>query len=212
MNILKRIKYLILISLTMTVVIGTSSWADVEQLDSNLFVAGIRSEQFEYFASPQKYGRQRQENWCWAASIQMVLNYHGLHVRQEQIVQKIYGQQIDEPANPEQILYALSGWLPDTRGRYSEIHASSFIPSGTQVVEDLKNRWPLIVGLSNPDAIGHAVVLTAITYSVDQFNNPKFHSVLIRDPWPENDSRQELSWNDFQSRYMFAARIYVERL
>ena len=198
--------------ITVIVVTSTSSLADVQQLNQNYFVAGIQSNQFEYFVSPETFGRQRQSNWCWAASIQMILNYHGLYVQQEQIVQKIYGDRVDRPANSNQILAALSGWLPDTRGRYSAIQASSYVLSGSQVIQDLANKWPLVVGLENPGGGGHAVVLTAAKYSVDRFNNPIFHSVVIRDPWPGNLSRQELSWDEFQSRLIFIARVYVQRL
>jgi hypothetical protein len=187
--------------------------AEIQQLQPNLYVAGILSNQFEYYASANQNGRQRQANWCWAASIQMVLNYHGLYVAQEQIVQRIYGGQVDQPGTPNQILYALSGWAPDTRGRYSSIYANPYTYSGSQIVQDLANRWPLIVGLKNPDGgVGHAVVVTAVYYSIDQFNNPIFHGVVIRDPWPGNLSRQELSWNEFQSRVMFMTHIYVNRL
>lgn len=212
MNIFRKIKYSIIFLVTIIMVTSTSSLADIQQLDSNLFVAGVQSNEFEYFTSPQIIGRQRQSNWCWAASIQMVLNYHGLYVRQEEIVQRIYGQQTDQPANPNQILAALSGWAPDTRGRYSTIHASPYVLSGNQIVQDLAQKWPMIVGLQNPGAIGHAVVLTAIIYSVDRFNNPVFHGVVIRDPWPGSASRQELSWDEFQSRLNFIARVYVQRL
>ncbi len=198
--------------LSCTLLFSGIAGAEIRQLQQNLFVAGIPSNQFEYFASPNQNGRQRQANWCWAASVQMVLNFHGLYVSQEQVVQRIYGRQIDRPANSNQILHALSGWAPDNRGRYSSIHASPYTYSGGQIVQDLANRWPLIVGLRNPNGgIGHAVVLTAVHYSVDQFNNPIFHSVVIRDPWPESPSRQEMSWNEFQSRLMFMTRIYVQR-
>lgn len=188
------------------------STAEIWQLQPNLYVAGIPSEQFEYFASPNQQGRQRQANWCWAASVQMVLNYHGLFVSQEQVVQRIYGLQIDRPAGPDQILFALSGWAPDNRGRFSSIHATPYTVSGAQIVQDLANRWPLIVGLSNPNGgVGHAVVVSAVYYTVDPANNPIFQGVVIRDPWPESPSRQELTWAEFQSRLMFMAHVYVNR-
>jgi len=192
---------------------STVSNADVRQLQQNFFVAGIQSGEFEYFASPNKNGRQRQENWCWAASIQMVLNYHGLYVSQEQVVQRIYGGQINRAANSNQILNALTGWAPDNRGRGSSIHANPYTSSGAQIVRALGNKWPLIVGLRNPNGgVGHAVVLTAVYYSVDHNNNPIFSRVIIRDPWPGSPSRQELSWNEFQSRLMFLTQVYVNRL
>lgn len=186
--------------------------ADLQQLGPNLFVAGVPSAQFEFFVAPEQNGRQRQTNWCWAASVQMVLNYHGLFVSQEQIVQRIYGAQVDQPAQPAQILEALSGWAPDARGRYSAIYASPYTFSGSQIVQDLAYRWPIIVGLRNANGGGHALVLTAVYYSVDQWNNPIFQSVVLRDPWPGSPSRQEMTWVDFQQRLTFMARVYVQRL
>jgi hypothetical protein len=200
------------ILLAITFVVGQTAHAEVERVGPNLFVAGVPSTQFAYFAAPESAGRQRQQNWCWAASVQMILNYHGLFVAQEQIVQRIYGGQIDAPAQPAQILAALSGWAPDTRGRFSAIYASPYTFSAAQIVQDLANRWPLIVGLQNPGGGGHAVVLTAVYYSVDQWNNPIFQSVVLRDPWPGSPSRQEMSWGEFQQRVMFLAHVYVARL
>lgn len=199
--------------LIFTLLFCAASNAEIQRLGQNYFVAGILTDQFEFFSSPNQHGRQRQANWCWAASVQMVLNYHGLYVAQEQVVQRIYGAQVDSPADSRQILQALTGWAPDARGRYSSIHANPYTHSAGQIVQDLANRWPLIVGLRNPNGgIGHAVVLTAVFYSVDQFNNPILDAVVIRDPWPGNPSRQKISFNEFQSRLMFMTHIYVNRL
>jgi ABC-type bacteriocin/lantibiotic exporter with double-glycine peptidase domain len=181
-------------------------------LDQNLFVAGVPTAEFDFFAAPSQGGRQRQSNWCWAACIQMVLNYHGLFVDQADIVQRIYGAQVDLPAQPELILAALTGWAPDVRGRFSTVQATPYTFSGAQIVQDLAYRWPLIVGLANPDGSGHALVLTAVYYSVDALNNPIFLRVVLRDPWPENPSRQEMPWDEFQQRLTFMAHVYVQRL
>ena len=203
---------LALLVVVVATVLPQPAAAEIQQIGPNLFVAGVPSDQFEFFAAASSAGRQRQSNWCWAASIQMVLNYHGLFVAQEQIVQRIYGAQVDYPAQPGQILAALSGWAPDTRGRYSAIYASPYTYSGGQLVQDLAYRWPIIVGLQNPGGGGHAVVLTAVYYSVDQWKNPWFQSVVIRDPWPGNPSRQQISWAEFQQRLMFMAHVRVQRL
>lgn len=185
--------------------------ANLRQIRKNYFVAGVPSNEFEFFAAPQLQGRQRQKNWCWAATTQMVLNYHGLYVTQEQIVERIFGALIDAPGQPNQILEALSGWAPDVRGRFSEIFASPYIFQGSDIVNDLAYRWPLIVGLRQPSQVGHAYVLTAVFYSVGRYDQPFFHKVVLRDPWPCNPSRVEISWLEFQSRFMFATRVYVNR-
>ena len=75
--------------------------ADMQQLGPNYFAAGVVSGEFEFFAAPQQQGRQRQQNWCWAATTQMVLNYHGLYVTQEQVVARIFGKLVDSPAQPQ---------------------------------------------------------------------------------------------------------------
>ena len=181
------------------------------QVGPNLYQTGIPSGEFEYFAAADVGGRQRQANWCWAAAIQMVLNYHGLYVTQEQVVLHIFGSLADRPAASPEILRALSGWAPDTRGRFSSIHATPVVNHTAEIVQDLSLRWPLIVGL-HQEPIGHAYVLTAVTYSVDPTTLwPIIHSVVLRDPWPYASSRVQLSWTEFSSRLIFVARVHVSR-
>jgi len=179
------------------------------QLGPNLFVAGVPTDEFDYFAET---GRQRGFQWCWVASVQMVLNYHGLRVQQEQIAQRIFGASYDLPANLEQILYALSGWAPDTRGRFSQIHAVPYVLNNSQLVSDLANKWPLVVGFSgNPN--GHACVLTAVKYSLaPPVNQPFLLSAIIRDPWPGNVGKQEIAWPPDRSPFNFSVRVSVTRL
>ncbi|MEC4819597.1 MAG: papain-like cysteine protease family protein [Scytonema sp. PMC 1069.18] len=188
------------------------SRGETSRIGPGLFVSGIPRDQLEYFAAPQVQGRQRQSNWCWAAAVQMVLNYHGLYVTQEQVVAKIFGELINKPGAPENILGALSGWAPDTRGRFSNIYASALPLRGSDLVHDLNRRWPLIVGLKQPGNVGHAYVLTGVTYKVGRNGQLIFRSVILRDPWPRSQSRIEMGWADFESRLTFAARVRVDRL
>lgn len=186
--------------------------ADIIQIQPGLFAAGVPSQQFNFFAAPLEQGRQRQQNWCWAACVQMTLNYHGLRVSQEEIVQRIFGAQVDQPGTPEMILTALSGWAPDQYGRYSAIHASPYVFRGSTIVGDLANRWPLIVGLRG-QPVGHAYVLTGVYYTVNIYDNePMFQSVVLRDPWPGRQSRIEMPWAIFQQNLMFMARVSVMHL
>lgn len=187
-------------------------WADLEQISPGEYMAGVSAEEFEFYAATEVNGRQRQSNWCWAACVQMVLNFHGLFVTQEEVVQRIFGDRVNQPGQPRQILAALSGWAPDARGRYSEIFASPYVLRGSQIVQDLAYKWPLIVGLANPEGGGHALVLTAVIYRVDVMNEPIFEGVVLRDPWPDNESRQTMAWEEFRRRLTFIARVSVRRL
>jgi len=182
----------------------------IVQTQPGIFYAGIPTDEFEYFAAPEGEGKQRQSNWCWAACIQMVLNYHHIRVSQEEIVARCFGELIDTPANAPVIIQALSGWGITTDGKKAVISASTFVYSGSDIVRDLAFKQPLIVGLKTDNALGHACVLTAVSYSVNPYNNePIFRSAVIRDPSPMSQSRIELPWDIFYSRLMFLTRIRV---
>jgi hypothetical protein len=140
----------------------------------------------------------------------MVLNYYGLTVSQEQIVQRIYGRLICAPGTDAQILQALSGWAPNSVGGVSLIYSQAGIGNVINLVQNLANYRPLIVAINNPNLSGHAMVLTAIRYSVDPFNNPVPTSVVLRDPWPDNPSRQEWSWNVFNLRIRNVFRVWIQ--
>lgn len=215
---LKRFKYLVNRFLSFCALIllltGLSTVAKaqtIQQLGPNYFVAGIQSNEFNAVA-PEFSGRQRQANWCWAACAQMVLNYHGLNVSQEQIVTRIYGALVDQPANDMQVRTALSGWAPNVQGGYSTIYCVQGINSANEITANLNNRWPLIVGLRNPgNNVGHAYVLTAIFFNTDGYNNTIPEKVVLRDPFPGNQSRIEVSWSSFTNRVQSIFKVYVQR-
>ncbi|GEM_PF-360638 len=189
---------------------GTVLAQDIRQLSPGLYVAGIPSEEFVYKAAPESAGKQRMTNWCWAASIQMILNFHGVEATQEEIVTRMFGTTIDRPASADVILASLSGWAVSAKGKPVIISASPIVFKGSDIVADLAYHQPLVVGLKTPQGIGHACVLTAISYYVNQYNNePIFNAVVIRDPWPGKSSRNEMSWSEFSNRLMFIARVRV---
>lgn len=188
------------------------AWADRSQIGPHEYVAGVPSEQFVHFAAPEGLGRQRSQNWCWAACIQMVLNYHGLYISQEQIVSRVFGQMVDAPAAPQQMMAALQGWAPDTRGRFSQIEADAHNLDAASVIQDLEYRWPLIVGLTGRGNTGHAYVMTACYYHLEDGGQPVIYRFVLRDPYPTNASRVELSAQEFAARCSFATRVHVRRL
>jgi len=208
----RRLASIIAVSAVITVLLvtGTVAAQDIRQLSPGLYCAGIPSDEFVYKAAPESSGKQRMTNWCWAACIQMILNFHGVEATQEEIVTRMFGATIDKPASAEVILAALSGWAVSAKGKPVVIEASAGVLNGSEIVSDLAYHQPIVVGLTTPNGISHACVLTAVCYYVNQYNNePIFSSVVIRDPWPGRSSRNEMSWNEFRSRLMFLAKVRV---
>lgn len=187
---------------------------DTAQLQPGVFVSGVPSTRFELAAGPDEQGKQRKDLWCWAATTQMVLNFHGVSIVQEDIVLRAFGDLRNMAASSTpQIAQVVQGWtLIDRQGMPWAIDAQGYeevdlIP----MIEDLHFNSPLIVALGNEPfnrgASGHAYVLSAITYRVDARGGVYPISVEMRDPWPDNPSHSQLSWEAFMSRYWGHVRV-----
>jgi hypothetical protein len=184
---------------------------NVVQLGQNYFSAGIPSDNFQFYSVT---GRQRSMNWCWAACVQMVLNYDGLFVSQEDIVMRCFGTLVDRTGGDREMFTALSGWGYNRYGGVSTIYANSFPTNANEIQAFLAANKPLIVGLNQPNStIGHAYVLTAMNYSVsyDYYGNATIwpDKIVLRDPWPTNPSRLEMSWIEFTSRLHTCYKVWL---
>lgn len=165
-----------------------------------LYWAAIESAYFRAYVA-----RQRSENWCWAACTQMVLNYQGVNVSQEQIVERVFGARVDRPGSAQNIVQGASGWYVDGHSIAAKADYS-FIPQ--KLIDDLVNKYPLVIGLSMPGQnVGHAYVLTGISF-LKQGDAIYPQSVILRDPWPDNQSRLVLTWSDFSSRANTIVHIF----
>jgi hypothetical protein len=186
------------------------------QVGPGLWMAGLTQFTIHGAGADTSWSKQRRENWCWAASIQSVLNMAGVAVTQEQVVERIYGGDLDMGGTAQDILNALTGWAPTFNGRVAQLHPLPLV-NDADMVDDLSLGWPLIVGLRNPDGSGHAEVVTAVTYAVAPDNSPIFQSVVLRNPWPEQlcppdqpcPSRAVVSWQEFTGRREFVIRNRV---
>ena len=169
----KITKYLIV-----TALILTTSTAQAEYV-------GIPSNTMNFYAAAQK-----NSNWCWAASIQMVLNYYGISITQGQIVARTYG------VDPSGVLpnwtgsfpaitANLNNWNIDNSGRPYVVVASLNWGAPTPVIllQELSQGHPVLVGYKSGPNSGHAVVITAANYDMSPMG-PMIQSVVVRDPWP----------------------------
>jgi len=207
-NILLRIIFIVLFK---SIILFSNGQANVQQIGPNYFVAGVNTEQFNYVAANS---RQRANNWCWAACIQMVLNYHGLYITQEDIVRQCYGGLYDAPGGYEEFAVGLNRWAYNNRGSISKVSFSAHTyATSNEIVNFLSGDWPLIVGINTGGDIGHAYVLTAIYYSIgtDQYGNAIAiaDKVVLRDPSPGQVSRQEWPWQTFASHVTNVYKVWV---
>ena len=160
--------------------------------------AGIQSINFQ-----QAY--QQQSEWCWAASISMLFEFHGHQVSQQRIVQETWGTIANIPGQPAQILSDLNRTWTDDKGVTFRAQGDMRSVNIYTAVDDLKNDDPLIIG-----ALGHATVMTAISGDINMTTGAwQITEVIVRDPWPGNGGRRQLSPMEW-GNLAFAARVRVQ--
>ncbi len=177
------------------------------------FIVGQRCQVGLSYVNP--VARQRKSQWCWAASISGIFSQHGFKVSQEIIVDEIYGGDVNLPAWGPTIASATSrSWVTDGESVSRSFDADCQVLLDSQfgvrdlytanvVGEELASGNPLIIG-----CVGHAMVLTAITF--DQFNNGTYNIVeaIVRDPWPGNPSKRMLTAQEWWGT-QFLAKVEV---
>ncbi|MFA7326307.1 MAG: papain-like cysteine protease family protein [Candidatus Kapaibacterium sp.] len=142
--------------------------------------------------------KQNSSQWCWAASIQMVLTGYGVNISQEQIVYRTYGT--DDYGNLpnwggslESIHYNLNNWGIDSYGYAYTVQAlmGRGAPTPATLIEQLINQRPVIIAYKTGPNSGHAVVVTAVSYYLSQIG-PIITNIIVRDPWPSEENKRNL--------------------
>jgi len=163
-------------------------------------VAGIDSSILNVVASD----RQRASQWCWAASIEAVLNYYGYDITQEDIVYQTWGDIYNMPGTYRDILGALNKTYIDRDGYRFTVRAETYSANVISASNDLANDYPLIIGTQ-----GHAMVLTALEYDRDQFGRGQVVNAVVRDPWPYSPGRRTLSAQEwYGTNLLVRIRVY----
>lgn len=196
-----------------TAVVSLGQYA--RSLDGTNYVVGIPTDYIVQLAAPESAGRQRKENWCWAACVQMGLNFGGIDMTQERIVRKVFGNNDDQPGNRANMHKALNGQYTNNRQQcvyvlsatlrlLKDAHANTSVrpwTTGETIIGELSHGIPIIVALSNPGSnIGHACLLTGADFYLDARGEAQVTSVILRDPWPSSASRQVMNFAEFRRR------------
>jgi len=188
----------------------------ITNLGNNKYLLAVNSQYFDY-AEATNIGNQHDNMWCWAACCQMILNFHGLKVTQEQIVYRCFGSLENAPGGEDQMFVALSGTAPNIWGTYSGISTDNITMGdniGEVIFNQLKANRPLAVGLTNQGSnIGHENVITGITFYQDYDQNGNqagvtFISVILRDPYP-GVGRVVMPWDTFFDRAFSLNTVYT---
>lgn len=152
---------------------------------------------------------QKCPNWCWAACIQTIFAVNGYDVDQQEIVSRLYPNLRCTTATGIEIADITSGrWVDRNRFAFrARVRPLLDLSIGmansnaaAQVAAELSENRPVING-----ALGHATVLTAMTYVRDQFGRGMPQQIIFRDPWPGHPNRRALSTREAAGTFFIAA-------
>jgi len=173
---------------------GCGAGGDYEEFLS----VGIPTSRMTDFAA-----EQIGQNWCWAASIQMVLSTKGVRCDQPEIVRQTFGNTADLPGSTPQIAERLTGWFDTRSGRMLLVASPLEGPPQPGLLHTyLRNRTPIILAVTYPGApIGHAVVATGAVFRINEAGL-FVEKVLVRDPSPAfaaTNGKRELTAGEYSN-------------
>ena len=144
-----KITLLILLSLLalLTPLTGSARpQGQIVAIDNSVFVAMVDS------SIESCIHVQDKDNWCWAACVQMALQYNGIYKSQTEIVRQVYGSPYNWTASGNEIAEALNGWNGFRVRSFNTKTPQSFI-------DEIAAGNPMIIGYEE-----HAYLLTHIYY------------------------------------------------
>jgi len=132
---------------------------------------------------------QNKTNWCWAAAIQMVLDYYKVDMSQEKIVERTfgksyYGELPNWAGSIQNISTNLNNWGVN---RYNKPLKTNSIflnhrPSPEDLVEYLTKKQPIILSYKSGYNTNHAIVIINCRY-VKTTSGIQIIDFTAADPW-----------------------------
>lgn len=157
--------------------------------------------------------RQDCKNWCWAACIQAIFQLSNKKVSQPRIVRRLFGNVACRTAIGPQIVEVINGdWTTDDGKAFTAVSEPLLdlqfgvvnANASAMVAQELSEGRPVING-----ALGHATVLTAMTYYRDRSGRGTPMEIVVRDPWPYNPNRRVLNRQEVAGTF-FIAKVEVD--
>jgi hypothetical protein len=148
--------------------------------------------------------KQERDNWCWAASSQMSINYLGGNKTQSQIVNYVKGSVVNEPGTNAEVVRALNyGGLSG-----SNVNGSLAF---SKVASQVKNNQPILAAVSwnnNPNGTGHMFVIRGFYNDTSTGKQ----DIYYKDPWPTNTTDKIFSYNSFLNNSDFTWRSSIDSI
>lgn len=153
---------------------------------------------------------QRCDLWCWAACIEAAFATGGFFVAQERVVERLFGDVTlcATAFGPEIVAAASGSWTDDFgarfQGRARVLADLDFGVANPMALQEasryLRAGVPLISG-----ALGHATLMTGMSWIETASGAQRLTSIELRDPWPGRPARRLMTREEFYGATFLAA-------
>lgn len=112
--------------------------------DTDVYWAAVKTTYFKDYVA-----RQEEDYWCWAACVQIVLNYLGVDVGQEKLVRRAKGHRVNKSRIIYDIQRTADGWRIVEHVIVARVDNPYSVTAQT-FINDLIDKYPVIIDLEMP--------------------------------------------------------------
>lgn len=171
-------------------------------------IVAISTDRFIQNADPEGDGRQYYSLWCWAATLGMIVRYHGIPLHQENVVERIYPDYRNERATINQLMSLPKLMYTEDRVPYT---VSMEVLDKTRLIEELAAGRPSMVVLQKKDNVNyHAYVLAAAILRVAPDGETPETAIIVN-PDASHPAWEALPWTDLCTRFATGLAVDVTR-
>ena len=153
------------------------------------------------------YAFQEQSNWCWAASLQMILAYHKIHVSQKGIVKRVFQNAPNRAATSQEMVQAINGYV---KGKRQVICYADSVINMRNLIGEIEEGNPVVVGMEYQGR-QHAMVLTQILFQKVEGHAGKIIPVQVTvvDPSRMYLKERRFSWEEFYRQLNMVLHVII---
>jgi hypothetical protein len=159
---------------------------------------------------PLTAGKQRESQWCWAACLQMALNFYGFNETQESIVEKVFGTQMNHVGSRSDLDIGVSGsQLPLSQHSAFVVRTLDIEFTERNIIDALSKAHPMVLGMKNQHQqwTGHDYLIIGAVMRNRSESDAEILSLKVINPSRHAQAIEFIPWASARSRHNRLLRL-----
>ncbi len=169
------------------------------QKKDSIYHAGLNSNELFLKAMPKHRITQKSSNLCWAACVQLVLQYQGIKINQKKIVNQVLGVYQNLTVRTSFLVEKINNWHITISKKTFLIAATSKKLNKKNIIQHLLKNNLIILGMGDKTN-GHMYVLYGVDYKIIDNNNFVIEKIYTYNPLPRDKFLNSFSWSEITNK------------